>query len=258
MNQLFLILFLLCAFTKIVAQEIIFDEKAAQSEIISKLFEGKWNVTSEECAWKPNISEKFQFGESYNGLLYTKIDTAFNYKTSYTTYFVLIASTYIKEEGGRYETCHACSPSLSIIKLAHNNEQKQLRLESFNKFVSKYGSYGLPSDVSLFYIGGDDYCIKVDDVYAGQGETEGYTTLYYEGNNILSFSSYGDNRGTDATEFDPYEYETSIFVDKEHKKLLLNKKGTDIIDSAETSKVVTVNETITYEFKNGIFEKLCH
>jgi hypothetical protein len=258
MIRIFIVLLLIGSFSRLIAQKLTFAAKTSQSEIASRLFEGEWNVRTEECVWKPNLSESYQFGESYDGYLYTKIDTSFSYKNSFNTFIVLITSTYIKDQSNEYENCHGCAPSLSIIKLAYNEDQTELQLANFCKYVGISGSWGIHDDVSLFHIGGDDYFIKVDGFFTGQGSTEGYTTLYFEGKDVLTYSSYSTNGASGEEESNLYENTTSVFVDKELERVVLTKKGTERIFSGETSKVVQVNETITYEFKNGIFEKLCH
>lgn len=258
MRKILIALYLtLIIISRIYAQDISFDANASEQEILTKLFEGRWDNTKKECIWKPNIAEKLQFTESYNGLLYTKIDTVFVYTNSYSKNIIVITTTNVKDQDGEYESCHACAPIMSIIELEYEDYSKKLNLRIFEKFVAKYGSYGEGSDLSLLQLAKDEYCVKVVDSYTSTGITEEITSLYYNGKKILDFTSYNGNMGLTEDESELFGYKTSLFLDKDSKRLFLIKKGTEMIYDDANGKLRNTNETTKYLFdsETGKLEK---
>jgi hypothetical protein len=72
----FLLLFGYCYQTK--AQEISFTPNTSHYEIITKLFEGRWDSLKQECVWKPNLAEKYDFEEFNADSLYTHLVDIFH------------------------------------------------------------------------------------------------------------------------------------------------------------------------------------
>ncbi len=230
------------------SQRISFSSNENFNTIITTLYEGEL-INNKECKWRPNLSEKFQF-KPINDSLYTSIDTTFTFKRFDIKNTIIITSTYSPNE-----TCHACSPSLGIITLEHDEVNNKIIVVDFQKFVTKYGTWGEPGDVSLLEIGENNFCIKVTSNYSGMGMTGTYESLFYEGKKVLSYTSYEDNSGTTDNLSKIFEYNTSISIDKKKNNLLLTKKGSHLNQS--TGKVNKVNSTTSYIFINNEFEKVC-
>lgn len=258
MNQLLMILSFICWFSNVTAQSLVFfEDNATQPQIVCQLFEGAWDPRTSECVWKPNLSEKFLFGVSDDGMLYTTIHKTLDYQGSDARYTILILSTYAKY-AGEYLSCHVCAPGLSILTLRHDTSLKRYHLKSFNKFAGMYGAWGVPpADVSLFHIGGDDYCVKIDEPYDAQGITDVHTTLFYEGKTVLRYASEGDNQNTGLPASRLYQYTTTILADKAHKTVTLHKRGTIPVDMDKESPILHINEQTTYRFVYGLFERQC-
>lgn len=242
------------------AQDISFASNATNQEILTTLFEGTWSSSFNECKWKPNVAEKMKSGVSYDGFLYTSVDSVFNYNTSSNKYILIITSTKERDSWDSYQSCHVCAPSMSFIQLIFNEQSGKYELEVFEKFVTKYGDYGEPPiDISLLLIRKDVYCLKVVDEWIGQGYTIETTSLFLEGKEILSFRSHEDNLGNiyDENESSSYQFSTNLYIDSENGKLLLSKIGTEMLYEGESSYVENVNEVLTYELKNNELEKTC-
>ena len=144
MKKYILTFLLLFNFTIVKSQtDITFTEDNYKIDnILTTLFEGEFNYKTLECKWKPNTAEKLQFGESADGYLYTKLDTSFAYKTKYLPKITVVATTYVKDESGEKISCHACSPSFSVIVFVYDPSKKTFKLDSFFKYVNRYGGWG--------------------------------------------------------------------------------------------------------------------
>jgi len=243
-----LLSFFLFNLVNVYSQEVCFSSLSEQ-EIIPKLFKAKWSNKTKDFIWKPTVKDEKLFGNSYDGYLHSKTDTVFNYLTSKNKYTIILVSTFLFLFDD-YESCHACSPSMSYIRLHFNFEKKIYVLDKFVKFVGRYGSYGsAPENISLIQFGKNSYCIKISAGFTGQGVTTGYTSIFYDGEEILNFTTDEDNKGT--VDEDLYEFSTSFNLDKLTNKIILNKKGTDIMYNGKSHKIVKVDESKTYKFVKG-------
>jgi hypothetical protein len=54
-----------------------------------------------------------------------------------------------------------------------------------------------------------------------------------------------------------YKNSTNIYVDLSNQRVLLTKKGTDILYEIEPPKKIKVNEITTYQFEDGQMNKIC-
>lgn len=254
MKKYFTIITLL-SYLMINAQNVISFKKSDfdLSNVISELFEAKFNAQTKEFIWKPNYAEKLEFGVSSDGYLYTKIDTILKYGVD-ENIGTIATNTYIKDENGKYESCHACSPSLSLITFKLDDERENLELSYFKKFVAKFGSFGESASVSVLQISEEDYCIKVSNEWVGQGSNYSYEHLYYEGENILNIDSFGEN----VEEPNKFHYITTIGVDKINKIITLTKKETRI--SKKTKQKIMTNNIEKYKFDdyNYRYIKICN
>lgn len=225
--------------------------------VISELFEAKHNDETKEFIWKPNFAEKLEFGVSSDGYLYTKLDTLLIYGKD-KNLGTIVTSTYVKDENGEKENCHACSPSLSLITFKLDEARENLELLYFKKFVTKYGGWGEPAQVGFLQITDNDYCINVTSVWQGQGITIGYQNLYYFGENILNIDSHEDNFGATSNKNEQINYETVVSIDKVNKIITLNKKGTEI--SEKTNQKISINKIEKFRFDEnyGKFIKICN
>ena len=242
-----LLIFSILLFKVGYSQDVSFDINEDYNNIITKLFEGEM-INGKECKWKLNLSEKFQFQVMENDSLYTSIDTVFTCKEIEKVNKFIITSSYSKNE-----SCHSCSPTLSIITLEYDNYANKIRVKDFKKFVTKYGTWGEPGKVSLLQIGENEFSIKVSSNYSGMGMTSTNESIFYNGEKILSYTSYEDN--SEATDDNSmiYKYTNSIGVDKNYQ-ITLNKNGTDI--DQLTGKKIKVNSISRYNFINGELVKV--
>jgi len=249
------LLFILLYITSSYSQEISFSKEDTSIEnIISTLFEGSIDTKTLECVWRPNISEKLQFGESYNGMLYTIVDTTFFTQLNNKKQFIIATTTYRKDRNLKKETCHTCAPSLSIITLEYSPEKDKLLVLEFDKFVTQYGGWGEPQDVTIYSISDTSNIVQVNWGSTGQGYTEAGTSFFHNGNLILSILTHEDNEGTTENQSERYEYNTSIIPNIKNNTLTFNKTGTQRI---QNGKIIKVNETSIYKFIENRLEKIC-
>lgn len=249
---LFILLFL-GYFHQLTAQEISFTPNTSQYEIIATLFEGRWDSLKQECVWKPNLGERFDFEEFHTDFLYTHLVKIFHYYIRNDLYILFVTSTYSKDDNGEYPYNVIYSPNMSIILLKYDESKAKINVELFKKHVSYFGSRGVtPIDISLVQIGNDKYCIKVVDYSdVTRQYTEEFTTLYYQGNKVLRFISHNI--------YDYFEYTTTITIDKATQRITLHKKGTEAkynqIDNIP--KIIPIDEIKTYQFDGFTYELVC-
>lgn len=256
MKNIFTILGLI-VFISINAQtEITFKRSDYNlQKIISELFDARYNEQTKDFIWKPNFAEKLDFGVSADGYLYTEIDTilTYNHEKKIET---IVATTYIKDNNGLKEGFHASSPSLSLISFSLDDSGENIQLLYFKKFVTKYGSWGEPSQVGLLQFSENDYYIKVTNGYTGQGITEETVSLYYKGNLAFIFNSYYGNTGYTENIKEQEYGRTDIKIDKINKIITLTKKETEY--SEKTKKQVQINKTTKYKISDnpGLIEQI--
>lgn len=131
-------------------------------------------------------------------------------------------------------------------------------MERFVKFAGNHGTWGESGIASLLQIGEEVYLVKVEEVFLHHGVTSGSCSLYNYGDKVLYFQTMGDNYGATEDELMQFYFQTSINIDKENKKLLLHKKGREmVVDENYTGRIINVDETTTFLFKYGVFEKVC-
>lgn len=255
-NIIYFVLFL--SFCSIKAQEIMTISKNDFNErgLIEKFFDASFNSQTNEFSWKPNFEERLNFGVSNNGKLYTKIDTILNYGSS-KKFRTIVLNTFVKEENGEKENCHACSPILSLIIFEFDKENEYLNLRYFKKNVTHYGAWGEPYPVDILQFSEDEYLLVVNGGWSGQGVTSISKRFYYYGTEVLSVESYADNFGWTDDKNLQYKYETLIDLDKVKKTITLTKKGTEI--SEKTDLKVPVNKVEKYKFDEdyGTYIKIC-
>ena len=212
-------------------------------KIVSELFDATYNRQTKEFIWKPNYAERIEFGVSTDGNLYTKIDTILthNKKKDIVT---IATSTYVKDDNNEKESCHACSPILSLMSFKIDDARENLQLLYFKKYVGDHGTWGEPAGVEILQFSENDYFVKVSEFQTGQGSGYGSEVLYYNGNEVLRFDSYANslNAGGDVS------WETSMKVDKINRIITLTKKGTDI--SEKTGKKIPVNKITKYKISD--------
>jgi hypothetical protein len=251
MKKLLFFFLLFGYFYQTKAQEISFTPNTSHYKIITKLFEGRWDSLKQECVWKPNLAEKYDFEELNADSLYTHLVDIFHYHIKDDLYILFVTSTYSKDNG-EYPT-FVYSPAMSIILLKHDNDKAKIEVKIFKKYASYFGSRGFtPTNITLVEIGNDVYCVKVIDYGdVTRQYTEEFTTLYYQGNKILRFISHDI--------YDYYEYTTTMTIDKASKKIILHKKGTEAMFNASDNepKIVPVDEIKTYKFNGNTFELVC-
>ncbi len=240
------------------AQNISFKKREFNiPKVLSELFEAKYNEDTKEFVWKPNFAEKLEFGVSSDGYLYTKVDTLLTYGVN-KNIGTIVTSTYVKDEYGEKESCHACAPSMSLITFTADEARENLELTYFKKFAAKYGSWGEPAEAGVLQITEDSYCITLSSGWTGQGINMGYQNLFYEGENILHINNYEDNFGATDKKNEQISYETIVSIDKIKSILILTKKGNDI--DPMTNKKVLINEIEKFKFDEfeGKFTKICN
>jgi hypothetical protein len=76
---------------------------------------------NEWCTWKPTPAEKDSSNVSTDGLFHTRLDTILNYADSSRIKAVIIFGTY-RFDGTEKESCHVCSPLVSIAVAQWNNK----------------------------------------------------------------------------------------------------------------------------------------
>ena len=164
-------------------------------KIVSELFDATYNRQTKEFIWKPNYADNLsEFDVSTDGNLYTKIDTLLTHNKA-KNIVTIATSTYVKDQNGEIESCHACSPMLSLMSFKIDDARENLQLLYFKKYVGQHGTWGEPAWVEILQFSENDYFVKVSEFQTGQGTSAGNEVLYYNGNEVLRFDSSNDDSG---------------------------------------------------------------
>jgi hypothetical protein len=240
------------------SQTFSFPKNTPLPLIVAKLFDGKIQAGNpKEVVWKPNTAEYFRFGVSDNGLLYTVVDTTFSRTVDSERTLIIATATYKKSEEYDFRSCHTCGPVLSLILMDDDPKSTQYRVRYIMKYITEYGTYSAPDDLSLLEMESGFALLVIDWTRNGQGESYSGKDFYFDGQLVFSVTThaYNDNvfNGPGA-----YEYDTAMAVNPATGVFTFTEHGT--APNAE-GKVVTVNQTTNYRFdantNSGIFEKLC-
>ncbi|MCP4439229.1 MAG: hypothetical protein GY810_09840 [Aureispira sp.] len=153
----YIVLFLI---NSLVAQTISpFKNNEEKQASFNYLFQGQWDLGSEEIIWTPNESDLTKIKASVDGKCYTKPEAYLNYETATTKYIVIVFATYRKDENGRIETYHAAMPFISMARYAYkvDNENSGWYLETLNKFINYSGTWGKAPKYDILKIGDFHY-----------------------------------------------------------------------------------------------------
>lgn len=223
-------------------------------ELICRLFGAKIDSATATCVWQPNTSDSkcFEQGNS-NKPLYTKYHSMLEFTVGKDRLQWLLLATYKKDEAGDFESCHACAPMGSIVQLKYENAAQKFELDTLFKCLGKMGSWGeMPDSINLLQLGSKDFALLVTTEYSGQGFAETTRSIYYEGRNILTFSSHEDNAGAAETEVESFENNTMLSVDIHQRQITLKTTGT----AFEGEKKRKIDKVVKYRLVSGKFLKM--
>ncbi len=229
--------------------QITFPKNVDAKDIVAQLFETKYNAIDSTFRWIPNVSESVQFTwEHKKDTLITMIDTVFDYKNLYDDKRVILTYTNTFNN-----SCHACQPSLGLIGLSWNEEKKEYKLDYFQKFVNKFGTWGQPpSKRRIIQLSETDKALMITEEYNGSGIEAESSSVFIDGYKIFScISSYSD---ADAHEFEYQRtrYKQYIGFDKKKNLIKITKKGKE---PNSKGKIVPVHNVTYYNFEDGFLDK---
>ncbi len=156
--------------------------------------------------------------------------------------------------------CHVCSPILECVVF---NKQSNSWTLNYRSNFDQSGNFGAPPHFDVKKIGKSSTGFLFYEGSTGQGITEEGLSLYaYINGSFKKILGIKDSGGDNSGECDStkpnncYTYNTTFNLIETNNKprynIKLNKKGTIIKDQ----KLVTIDITDTYQFVNGVYEKV--
>lgn len=229
--------------------QITFPKDFDNKEIVAQLFETKYNPVDSTFRWIPNVSESVQFiWEHKKDTLITMIDTVFDYQNLYEDKRVILTYTNTFNN-----SCHACQPSLGLIGLSWNEEKREYKLDYFQKFVNKFGTWGQPpSKRRIIQLSETDKALMITEEYNGSGKEAESSSIFVDGYKIFSFVTSFSDEGAKEFEHQRTLYRQHIGFDKKKNLLKIIKKGKE---PNAKGKIVPVHNVTYYNFYNGFLDK---
>lgn len=229
--------------------QITFPKNVDPKDVVAQLFETKYTTADSTFRWIPNVSESVQFTwEHKKDTLITKIDTVFNYKNFYDNKTVILTYTNTFNN-----SCHACQPSLGLIGLSWNEEKMECKLDYFQKFVNKFGTWGQPpSNRRIIQLSETDKALMITEEYNGSGIEAESSSIFVDGYKIFSFVTSYSDEGAKEFEYQRTRYKQYISFDKKKNLLKITKKGKE---QNLKGKIVPVNSVSFYTYEDGFLNK---
>lgn len=210
----------------------------AESE---KLFNGHWDISSEEVVWKPNLEETLLFPmvqESKDGKCHTKIAQQLKHEST----LILIFATHF--EGANIYAKEG-SPT-SIAEYHFDKNAKKWKIVAFDKHVTSDGFENKPNLFEILIIGEHLFLKEISrgdfpfSRYGGEVET---TTLYKrKGAEFAATFSYCSFQSNETVEEIGYEHSTTLSINSEGK-IILRTQGTI---EGDDGKVISANKEDIY------------
>lgn len=245
------LLYLLLTINLQAQQFITAPLSASYTELLEKVFEGKWDNETGSIKWKATTADMYELGGTLgDGFLYTKLDTAFVYENS--VYLVAHTTSYMKNKEGEIEntnSCHICGTHISLITFDINDNTYSL--SSVKKNMGQHGTFGEPNYIlKLIDLGNSYILLQIDDEYSGMGITSINTTFYYYGLPVLNMISSENNSGS----FEPhqkwyYEFKTKFIFNKENQTIKAIQTGYKIDE--KTGKRTPTSKTKLWKFEGN-------
>lgn len=229
--------------------QITFPKEIDNREIVAQLFETKYNPVDSTFRWIPNVSESVQFTwEHKKDTLITMIDTVFDYKNSYDEKRVILTYTNTFNN-----SCHACQPSLGLIGLSWNEEKREYKLDYFQKFVNKFGTWGQPpSKRRIIQLTETDKALMITEEYNGSGIEAESSSIFVDGYKIFSFVTSYSDEGAKEFEYQRTRYKQYIGFDKKKNLIKITKKGKE---PNSKGRIVPIHNVTYYNFEGGFLDK---
>jgi hypothetical protein len=251
--SIFLLMNYICFAKNTFAQSNKYASIFDPSQVLMDVFECEWDAATNMCAWKPRAIDRINMGIDSNGLLYSAIDTVFYQQTKEGRNAVLVV--YTTDMG----IAHTSACNLSLITLKWDDQSGNYFIESAKKDIALYGAWGEPGEVYQNRITEMDFLIRVVNSSQSSGHSMSVTSLFYQGANILTYTSHESNLEFAMDENEMFENNTELDIDIASRKLTLvtNGKRIEYDDQGNVTPIFMKNEKTTYEFNGSNLEKVC-
>jgi len=192
-------------------------------KLLSRLFDSDKFDTLGEVLWKPrNFADAVSANFSDDGYQHTALDTVLYFSSFGGKRAVAVFATRHYEKG-EVTDCHACGADISAA-IFHETVSGRWQVEQFAKHFTALGSFGETGEASLTQFGNDEWCLRLDMEWMGQGVYSEYASFWdlEDLNRVFSYVVHEDNSG--AVGDDPMR---GYFYDK-----TIHFKGNEDTDSA--------------------------
>lgn len=233
--------------------------------LLSRLFDSKQFDTTGELLWKPStFADQVSANFSDDGYQHTALDTVLYY-TEYGSKRAIAVFATRHYEKGEVNDCHACGADISAA-IFHEAVSGKWQIETFAKHFTALGSFGESGESSLTQFGKDEWCLRLDMEWQGNGISSEYASFWdlEDLNRVFSYVVHEDNSGSVGE--DPvhgYSYDKTIhFLTNEDTETAwwdfeLVTRGT--VFDTEDEKSVPANHVVRYSFdsETNAYTKVC-
>jgi hypothetical protein len=218
-----------------------------------------------EVLWEPlTFSDLASSNVSSDGLVHTALDTIMYFNCNGLNKALVLFET-LPYENGQVVDCHACGAQVSAAILDETG-QNSWQVVKFVKHFTTQGSYGLNGESDLVQFGDNQWCLRLQMSWEGQGIYGEYVTFYNvdDFQKMFNFTLHEDNIGAfDEGSERAYAYDKTIHfirtVETESGwwDFDMVMQGTQKVDDVD--RAVPANEVVRYQFdwETSTYLKMC-
>lgn len=229
-------------------KNISLPASAGNTELLEKIFEGKFDAETESIKWKASAADIAEYNGLFgNSYLYTKADKVV--KDGNSVLLIFHTSPMVKDEDGKMtdaNSCHACGTTFGYA--VFEKSEDSLVLTRLKRNFGQHGSFGASNyKVSTIDLKDGYNLIRIDETYSGMGQTSTSTSLYYDGDMVLNMISAEDIKGNkEKNEKGYYEFKTQFSFNTKNKTITAVQTGFKINET--TSKREVTNKKKVWAF----------
>jgi hypothetical protein len=233
-----------------------FDLEDHESLLI-RFFDSDSISSAGEVLWEPLVfSDQVSSNVSSDGFVHTAFDTIMYFNINGVNKAVLLFET-LPYEGGSVVDCHACGAQVSAAVLDDIGGGKW-QVVKFSKHFTTQGSFGLNGESDLVQFGDNQWCLRLQMSWEGQGIYGEYVTFYDldDFERMFNFTLHEDNMGAfEEGSERAYSFDKAIhFIPNVETEsgwwdFDMVMQGTQKDDDVD--RAVPANEVIRYQFDWG-------
>lgn len=236
-----------------------------RESLLLRFFDADSIAENGEALWEPvTFSDVVSSNISSDGFVHTALDTIMYFSINGVNKAVVLFETLPYEKGAVVD-CHACGAQVSAAVLDETGKDSW-QVVKFAKHFTTQGSFGLNGESDLVQFGEEQWCLRLQMSWEGQGIYGEYVTFYNldDFQKMFNYTLHEDNMGAfEEGSLRAYAFDKSIhFIPNVETEsgwwdFDMVMQGTQKVDDVD--RAVPANEVVRYQFdwETSTYIKLC-